>query len=279
MKEYAVVQIKPANYVHSQTFDPIAKLLHASLCSLGKKSKIYTNQLFEDKTNIIIGYNLLSPDMISTLDRFRCVIYQLEQLSDKEGWYKPRTAQALKAAECVWDYSLENIQFLRSYGIESVKHLPLGYHQALEVVKQSPKKDIDVLFYGSLNSRRSAIIERLRRECHTEVLFGVYGEILDSYIARAKIVLNMHFYSSKVMEQVRISYLLNNRCFIVSEESESNPYGQSIVTANYDDLVETCLRYLNDEQGRNEYVEAGYRFLRKNLMEENLKKVLEQDGM
>ncbi len=278
MQEYAVVQIKPPNYIHAHTFDPVAKLLNASLLSLRKRSKIYVNRFFKDKINIIVGYNLLPPSMIDVLDDYTCIIYQLEQLSDQEGWYNSKTAKALRKATYIWDYCHENIQFLDNRNIGKAKYLPLGYHPDLELIKPNSEQDIDVLFYGSMNPRRVAIIDNLKKECRTETLFGVYGERRDKTIARAKINLNMHFYGLEAMEQLRIFYLLNNRCFVVSEGSNANHYGQSIVTASYNDLVGTCLRYLNDEKGRNEYIEAGYRFLRKNLMEENLKRVLKQDG-
>ena len=41
-------------------------------------------------------------------------------------------------------------------------------------------------------------------------LFGDYGEVRDRWIARSRVVLNIHFYDIKVAEQVRLSYLLNN---------------------------------------------------------------------
>jgi hypothetical protein len=43
---------------------------------------------------------------------------------------------------------------------------------------------------------------------------------------------------------MRISFALANRCFVVSEIGDHNPYGNGVVFADYDALVATCLEYL-----------------------------------
>ena len=85
----------------------------------------------------------------------------------------------------------------------------------------------------------------------------------DATIARSKVVLNIHQYPAQIMEQPRVSYLLNNRRFVVSEEAVVNPYAGVLTTAPFDGLVDCCLRYLNDPAGRDRMAEAGYDFLAK----------------
>ena len=80
---------------------------------------------------------------------------------------------------------------------------------------------------------------------NVKCLVGVYGEERDAYIARSKIVLNLHFYESQIMEQVRISYLLNNHALVISESSSRNPFGDTIITVSYEDIVETVRDYLS----------------------------------
>ena len=75
-----------------------------------------------------------------------------------------------------------------------------------------------MLFYGSLNSRRQAVLENLRLAGLKVVhLFGVYGEERDAAIANAKVVLNLHYYEDSIHELVRTSYLLANKKAVVSE--------------------------------------------------------------
>ena len=52
---------------------------------------------------------------------------------------------------------------------------------------------------------------------NVKALFGVYGRERDKLIARSKIVLNMHHYSSQIFEIVRVFYLLTNRKAVVAE--------------------------------------------------------------
>ena len=235
----------PPGYGGVQVFKELIFLLRSSLQSLGADCIIKANELSEDRVNIVIGYHLLKHG--DYLKKQKYIPYQLEQLSTKEGWYSENVRQLLEGAEAIWDYSLQNIQFLQDLGIEA-RYLPIGYHEDLEIIKHEKEKDIDVLFYGSLNQRRTAIIEKL--QCipgvNMATIYGAFGQERDNCIARAKIVLNMHFYKTAIMESPRISFLLNNACFVVTEESIDDPYCElGIATARYEELVETCRHFLS----------------------------------
>ena len=55
----------------------------------------------------------------------------------------------------------------------------------------------------------------------------------------------MHHYSKQIFEAVRISYLLNNRCFVVSETSVNYCYHKvNLTLMPYENLVETCREFL-----------------------------------
>jgi hypothetical protein len=197
---------------------------------------------------------------------FKYIPYQLEQLS-LETWnaFSEDTVQVLSHAFRVWDYSEENIRFLKERGIKAL-HLPVGYHQSLEQVPQGRPKDIDVLFFGSIGERRQKVLNILLHEkkVRLHALFGVYGRERDEFIARSKIILNIHYYPAKIFEAVRISYLLNNRCFVVSEESGVNPYrGVTIPTFPYEQLADACCSYLDREQDIERERDASYEDFRR----------------
>lgn len=278
LRKFAVVIIQPPNYIHSLAFREIGLLLTASLRSLGKEADLYFNRFFTDKFNILLGYNLLSDGHIQQLKQLDCAIFQLEQMSDREGWFSERLLKALQAVDYVWDYSQENLSFLAKQGIKQTRLLSIGYHPDLEMIKPA-KEDIDVLFYGSANERRLQIINKLKSECRTKVLFGVYGAERDQYIARAKIVLNIHYYEAQLMEQVRLSYLLNNGRFVISESSKNNPFDEAVVTAEYGGLVDTCLRYLSDNENRQQLAKKAYGAFKKHRMETHLANVLRKDRL
>jgi hypothetical protein len=236
----------PEGYVHSLCFQELALLLKSSLNSAGIQCDISANRLAKDRINVILGYHLLRFD--EQLLRCRYIPYQLEQLDTKEGWYSENIKRLLENAFDVWDYSKENIRFLRELHIEA-KHLPIGYHESLELIRHAPCKDIDILFYGSVGDRRKAILDRLMDIANVKALFGVYGKQRDEAISRARMVLNIHHYSTKIFEAPRISYLLNNRCFVVSETSPVNPYGAvGLCMVPYDRIVETCEFYLTHDE-------------------------------
>lgn len=239
---YRICIIVPQGNPHVACFAEVALLLEHSFLSLGISCDIALNDLAEDRINIILGANLLNPDTFSPAARF--VIYQLEQLSDSEGWYSDAKMGLFRKADAVWDYSKENIAFLQSHGVEA-SHLPLGYHPALEQIQIQDDREIDVLFFGSRNQRRNAVLEKLHKKgVSVKALFGVYGKDRDAFIARSRSIINIHFYSATIFEAVRISYLLNNRCFVISEESSVYPYhGVSLPLVPYDSLIDTCMQY------------------------------------
>ena len=71
-------------------------------------------------------------------------------------------------------------------------------------------------------------------------LFGSYGKSRDEFIGRAKLLLNMHLYEAKILEVVRISYYLANKCAVLSEFSSNRKddaqYEGGIVFGEYNDL-------------------------------------------
>ncbi len=241
MKEkYRVVIIVPFGYVHSQCFTEVAFLIRNTLRDMEMDCDLTVNEMATDRINVVLGFHLLQNH--ESLKKFRYIPYQLEQLSAIEGVFSPTVQQILSDASSVWDYSQENIAFLKQYGIQA-KHVPVGFHRSLQQIVQQKDKDIDVLFFGSLGPRREVIINQLMNAAGLRVktLFGVYSKERDEAIARAKIVLNVHHYNAKIFEAVRVSYLLNNACCVVSEESSVYPYpGVGLALVPYDSLVQTC---------------------------------------
>lgn len=147
----------------------------------------------------------------------------------------------------VLDYSKNNIEYLKQFGVEAF-HLPYGYHPSLERVNPV-EKDIDILFFGSVNARRNAVLTTLFQEFKFVWARGYYGKDLDKLIARAKVHLNIHFCESHQLEVVRLNYLMANHCSVVSEagnEQEVNDkYSPGLLFCHANNLVETCKYALN----------------------------------
>ena len=161
-----------------------------------------------------------------------------------------------------WDYSQANIEYLAALGLPRPTHVPIGYVPELTRIAPAPE-DIDVLFYGALNGRRYAVLKDLHdRGLRVKWLPGTYGASRDAWIARSKIVLNLHYFEAKIFAVVRVSYLLANRRAVVSEHSADPALERDleagVAFADYDGLVDRCVELLGDERARRELAERGY---------------------
>jgi hypothetical protein len=225
------------------------------------------NTIKPGRINIVMGSMIFLPDdgkAINDLRKYPYIGYQLEQLDADHGLAARNLTyyRFLEAAAHIWDYSPVGMRFLsRTRLRDKISFLPPAYHPSLEKVRPAEERDIDVLFYGSLSERRMRVVRQLKAAgVNVIALFGVYGEALHGYIRRSKIVLNMHGTSEMaILETVRLSFLLANRCFVISEVAEYNPYGDGVVFAPYDDLVAACLRWLAEgPERRRQVAERGY---------------------
>ncbi|QTD45821.1 methyltransferase domain-containing protein [Ottowia testudinis] len=242
--------VQPPGYVHSAALFEVAETLLHGLQALGMQAR-FGSLAEECDALLIFGAHLLPPDFKLPA---HAIIYNLEQLVD---WSRENAAspyfERLKQHE-VWDYSEVNMSVLREQGHERAKHVPLGYAPQLARIAHA-RQDIDVLFYGSMNERRQQIIVQLKAKgLKVETLFGVYGEQRDRVIARAKVVLNMHYYPSGTFEIARVSYLLANRKAVVCEHSAMTPayahLSEAMAYVPYEELVSSCARLVADETQR-----------------------------
>jgi hypothetical protein len=265
----------PHGYDGSLVFREVLFLLKNSLLSLGHDCVIKPNSLAKDRTNIIVGYHLMK--FGDFLKDYRYIPYQLEQLDSGNPWYTDNVRKILEHAYDVWDFSDINIAFLKELGIDA-KYLPPGYHDSLEIIEHAEKRDIDVLFYGSINQRRKELLEKLSSRCSVKVLQGVFGEERDELIGRSRIVLNMHYYPTRILESVRISFLLNNRCFIITEDSDDMPYKSvDLVAARYRKLIDTCISYIRQPDEMERIRTENYeQFKRKYHMEDLLLNIISE---
>jgi hypothetical protein len=249
------------------TFKEIALLLLYSFNSLGMPCTFKNNLISKEKTNILLHYQNID-DCDKQLREIKYIPYQLEQLGTG-GWQDSEETQSiLRNAVNIWDYSRQNIKFLEKLGL-SAHYLPPGFHEKLETIPSSSpaEKDIDILFYGLINERRQEILSQLQKQSGIKivVLNGVFGAQRDQYIARTKIVLNLHYFKTQIFESVRVSYLLNNKVFVISEQSVDNPYPRvDLVNAPYEQIVDTCLQYLADYSHAQKIAKLNYQQFKEN---------------
>jgi hypothetical protein len=179
----------------------------------------------------------------------------------------------------VWDYSLLNVESLRALGVKNITFCGLGYTPSLTNIP-TLDKDIDVFFYGNLSERRVLIIRELQAKGVFVVASGnIFGEQRDRFIARSKIVLNIHQYDIYIFEIVRVSHLLANKVCVVSESGDSSEnatyYENGVAFCSYENLVNTCIALLANPARRQDIAETGFKLFAHKSQKQMVKEALE----
>ncbi len=253
--------VSPKGYDHHRALDEVALGLSAAFAERGGSAPVVRHPSeWAGRLPIVLGAHLLGPTMALVLPE-GSVIYNLEQVDRASGWLG-ETYVGLMRRHAVLDYSHSNLAALRAGGIAHARLLPLGHADALERVRPAPGRDIDVLFYGSLNERRAAVLDALKaRGANVIHLFNVYGEERDAAIARSRIVLNLHHYEAAVFESARVGYLLANGACVVTEGVEGDPdlapYRGGLAICGYGELADLCMLLLGEDAVREALGERG----------------------
>jgi hypothetical protein len=155
------------------------------------------------------------------------IIYQLEQ-SASSRWFSDTYISAMENSLAVFDYALENIEFLETKGLAfpQIYYVPIGASKTY-AAENSKVKDIDVLFYGDYKSseRRRALLDKASAHFNVTRADSVFGEDMKSLIARSKLVLNLHYYEDAQLETPRIHECISLGVPVVSEgTSDQNDY-------------------------------------------------------
>ncbi|WP_237479970.1 glycosyltransferase family protein [Lichenibacterium dinghuense] len=271
---HCIYVVTPKGYDHHRAFDEAALGLSAAFAERGGSAPVVHHPSeWAGRLPIVLGAHLLSPAMSLALPE-GSVIYNLEQIDRASGWLSDAYL-AIMRRHRVLDYSHRNIAALRAMGIAHARLLPLGHADALERIARGPAEDIDVLFYGSLNERRAAVLEDLRaRGVKVVHLFNVYGSERDAAIARSKIVLNMHHYEAAIFESARVGYLLANGACVVTEGVEGDPdlasYQGGLAICGYGELADLCMLLLGEDAVRTALGERGRALMRANRQADRL---------
>lgn len=270
-RAFHIVQVRPPGLVHAEALTEFAQCVLFGLRRLGFTT-YYGERAEGPARKILFGAHLLDERGVAALPP-DAIIYNSEQIQADSPWLSGPYREALQS-HVVWDYSADNVRRAAELGVGTLRHVPLGY--VPELARIAPAvEDLDVLFYGSLNPRRQAVLRALDAQgLKVATLFGVYGEERDRAIARARIVLNMHFYEARIFETVRVAYLLNNGKAVVAECGPDTAIEEDLRTAilgvPYDQLVDACLQLLRHPERRQALAAAGQRQFARRREEELL---------
>ncbi|MCR3958680.1 glycosyltransferase family 25 protein [Aeromonas veronii] len=194
----------------------LAELMCASLQKVNINAMVQYQQPEDGYLDVL--HIVICPQMFDVLPG-QYIAYQLEQ-SVSSRWFTEDYLARLQNAIAVFDYSLKNIAFLQEKGLSyrQIYHLPVGFLPR-ELANPVPET-VDVLFYGDINNdRRRAYITELKKHFSVKIINDLFGDALYAEMAKAKVIVNIHYYEGALLETTRIYECLSQNKIIVSEES------------------------------------------------------------
>ncbi|MBT9493251.1 MAG: hypothetical protein IV107_13120 [Paucibacter sp.] len=230
---------QPAGYVHSLGFLDQARYFRYQFRRLGLSVSMAKNRLRYDAINFVFGAHLGFE--ATQTESHACVFVNLEQLGEGGAQVSSAYLQLLSSSAVV-DYHPDNRPAYAARP-DAVPVVPLLYAPYLKPATAMPleQRPIDLLFFGSVNERRRAWLDRIEALGLTVAVFDgpLYGPERDQFITSAKAVMNMHFYASSRFEQARVAHCLSLGTPVISERAPHTD-----VQAPFDDTV----FWLKDEE-------------------------------
>ena len=238
--------------------DYVAVSILTALKKIGISSKIiYERPIegFEDVPHFVI-----CPQMFSQLPGLY-VSFQMEQ-SVSSRWFTDDYIRKLENSFAIFDYSTVNIAFLQQKGLsrKQIYFLPIDYVTNYKSTREDA--DCDVIFYGDINNeRRKMFISELKKHCTVKVINNLFGDELYAELAKARVIVNIHYYSGALLETTRIWECLSLNKLVVSERSSDMDQHanleQFIDFVEIDDvsgMVERVKYWLNHDELRHQYI-------------------------
>jgi hypothetical protein len=197
------------------------------------------------------------------------IIVNLEQFYDGSPWVNSKYLEQLRTHR-VWDYNKINQTYLYNLGI----HVDLIQYGYLPFLESSPcwanlsdqpriNQDIDVLILGAINPHRRQIYNELKHHgVNVEFHNKLWGNERSLRMTRSKILLNLHYYKSAILEIPRLSLAINNGMFIISEscinETEYSWMHDCVIFRPSSELIPTVLDYLTRPADRYTMAKLAY---------------------
>lgn len=265
MQAYHVL-MPVAGSLERSPFAPVIETLVWGLRELGMDASHAFGEWRADATNIVLCPNLLDDATRRRLPP-ETILYNVDQITPASPM-PPSQLWNLRHWR-IWDFSERNLAVWDSLGIAAT-FAPFGWYPGLDRVPGEVEQDIDVLFYGARNPRREAAIAQFaKRGVRLTVIDGVFGPRLDAVLARAKVVLNIHYYYSRILE-MRVFYALANGKAVVSERAPRTEvpavYDDAVRWSPYEHMAEACATLVADADARAVLGTAGRRAVERTLI-------------
>lgn len=274
----------PEQYFHPRrdVILPIKFVLEA----LGHAVYISGPQLESSCFNIILGGYFLPGETMRAVAKsgIRFAVLNSEITANDMLNFNPKKVDFMndylpfmKAGKFIWDLVPDNLADHRRHG-NNAHLIEWGWHPKAEEVQHYDSKDLDFYFFGSLTERRKRLLQKL-------VNAGLNGYVDHSCpyfvrndrIGRAKVQVNLTQTDNFThINGIRICYLANNRCCIISEkENDPANYLEYAELVSPETLVDKVKSLLADDHWKTRGEEA-YEALKRRPMKEKMEQLLEK---
>jgi glycerol-3-phosphate cytidylyltransferase-like family protein len=161
---------------------------------------------------------VICPQMFAQLPAFYIAVQMEQSVSSR--WFNDDYLEILRNSAAILDYSTINIGFLTRQGLnpKQLFYVPLGYIADYAPEPDHIPEDCDVVFYGDAsNGRRLKFLRELKKHFCVKIIGNLFGEALYTELARARVVVNIHYYEEALLETTRIWECLSLHKLVVSE--------------------------------------------------------------
>lgn len=186
------------------------------------------NQTYDIKKNKNYYYFVYCLFSISYKDlpKGKYIIYQLEQHTNNElSIHYQHIKKDLKKlylhSLLSFDYCSQNINVLKKTLKVEPRLLPVPFSLEENNWKYYSRirKHYDIVFIGLINGRRRKILDFLNHFFTIAIpRRTIYGTELIKFVARGRILLNLHYYEDAILERVRLHEMIKIGIPIISEK-------------------------------------------------------------
>jgi len=274
---FNLMVVSPGVGVTPDALGGAAPMVLHGLRGLGLPARVVVNEYLRDATNIVFAAHNLDPSLVEVLPT-GSIVYNTEMVVPGS----PFIASMLPFVRAfeTWDYSPTNVRRWEAMGLGArVRLVRPAYLPHYTVVRIDAPRDVDVLFYGMLGARRQGVLESIARTgVRLKVLIDVWGDELNAWIERSRLLVNIHHRGDAVFETARMSKALANRRCFVSEAGSLDDVDPSLlpgfVTGDVGDLPSICRALVDDDLRREDIAQRGFDLYRATDFSRTLAEVL-----
>jgi hypothetical protein len=226
-------------------FTDLALCLQDLFRKAGHRVTYSINDVPKTGVSVILGW---TPNWLkaNNIEKHSVILLNAEQAHSDSKMVDEEYENILKTWY-IAEYHKKNTTLEKNYSL-----IPIKPTKAVRYDVPRDNKDIDILFYGSMNDRRRSVLDKIREKGLKVEVVGKFGKNLAPYIVRSHIVLNIHYYETALFPIIRFLQPIEQRIPIICENSKMSPHNDwsksGIKFVSYDAIPDECVKLFADKK-------------------------------